>query len=60
MSVVHTIARYHVEVCEYEGQGSFFCSGMNDYRLLVEKDTKGFLDNCYLHPLPKSKNKKLL
>lgn len=43
MSVVRTVTRNHVEVmihaaADCEGQGSFFCSGVIDCRLLVENE----------------------
>lgn len=58
MSVVHTVTRNHVEViiraaADCEGQGSFFCSGVNDCRLIVENERHRRL-LCCPHP-PRSK-----
>lgn len=34
-----------------KGQESYFCSGIEDCRLTVERDIEGFYDNSYLpHP----------
>lgn len=60
MSVVHTVTRNHVEViiraaADCGGQGSFFCSGVDDCRLRVENE-RHRRRLCCPHP-PRSKKK---